>query len=341
MIVYLLYFILTLCANTGIHAIDQVDIIAPSSKGKELDLTTIKEYVEALDFNPHISEKIYSNDNPFYSNSDEFRANDLISALTGDSKIIWCIRGGEGASRLIPYLEKLPNDKKERIAQNKKILIGYSDITALHIHLQAKYDWQTLHGTMLEMIVNNSVSESSVEKLKELILNKRDSIRFDNLKTINNGIRLKDGRLESKIIGGNMTLVENSIGTVWQINAKGKILFLEDIRVYPYAIERSLDHLKQAHIFDGVHAVIFGDFVNCYNDNLVEVVKERFAKSVNFPVFTMKGVGHGHTNDPLPFNTHAIISVQDEKEGLFFMDVQNLANLIANASSTSYRRSIS
>ncbi|MDE5063927.1 LD-carboxypeptidase, partial [Wolbachia endosymbiont of Drosophila chauvacae] len=173
MIVYLLYFILTLCANTGIHAMDQVDIIAPSSKGKESDLTTIKEYVEALDFNPHISEKIYSNDNPFYSNSDEFRANDLVSALTGDSKIIWCIRGGEGASRLIPYLEKLPNDKKERIAQNKKILIGYSDITALHIHLQAKYDWQTLHGTMLEMIVNNSVSESSVEKLKELILNKR------------------------------------------------------------------------------------------------------------------------------------------------------------------------
>lgn len=86
---------------------------------------------------------------------------------------------------------------------------------------------------MLEMIVNNSVSESSVEKLKELILNKRNSIRFDNLKTINNGIRLKDGRLESKIIGGNMTLVENSIGTAWQINAKGKILFLEDIRVYP------------------------------------------------------------------------------------------------------------
>ena len=88
-------------------------------------------------------------------------------------KIIWCIRGGEGASRLIPYLEKLPNDKKERIAQNKnkKILIGYSDITALHIYLQVQYDWQTLHGTMLEMIVNNSVAESSVEKLKKLILN--------------------------------------------------------------------------------------------------------------------------------------------------------------------------
>lgn len=323
-IVYILYFILVLCINTGVCAVDQVDIIAPSSKGKGSDLTTIKEYVEALGFYPHVSEKIYSNDNPFYSNSDEFRASDLISALTDDSKIIWCIRGGTGASRLIPYLERLSNDKKERIAQNKKILIGYSDITALHIYLQVKYDWQTLHGTMLEMVVNNSVSENSVEKLKELILNKRSSIRFDNLKIINNGIKLKNGRLESKIVGGNMTLVENSIGTAWQVNAKGKILFLEDIRVYPYAIERSLDHLKQAHIFDGVQAVIFGNFTNSGNDNLIEIVKERFAKSVNFPVFTIQGIGHGYTNDPLPLNTYATVSIQDEKEGLFFMDVQNL-----------------
>ncbi|MDG7055271.1 MAG: LD-carboxypeptidase [Wolbachia endosymbiont of Menacanthus eurysternus] len=321
-IIYILYFILVLCINTSVCAVDQVDIIAPSSKGKESDLTTIKEYVEALGFYPHVSEKIYSNDNPFYSNSDGFRANDLISALIGDSKIIWCIRGGTGASRLIPYLEKLSNDKKERIAQ--KVLIGYSDITALHIYLQAKYDWQTLHGTMLEMIVNNSVSESSVEKLKELILNKRDSIRFDNLKIIDNGIKLKNGRLESKIVGGNMTLVENSIGTAWQVNAKGKILFLEDIRVYPYAMERSLDHLKQAHIFDGVQAVIFGNFTNSGNDNLIEIVKERFAKSVNFPVFTIQGIGHGYTNNPLPLNTHTTIGIQDEKEGLFFMDVQNL-----------------
>ncbi|QKX03354.1 LD-carboxypeptidase [Wolbachia endosymbiont of Litomosoides sigmodontis] len=317
----------TLCASTDTYAVNQVNIIAPSSKGKEPDLTTIKEYVEALGFNSHISEKIYSNNDPFYSNSDEFRASDLVSALIdNDNKIIWCIRGGTGSSRLIPYLERLSNDKKARIAQNKnkKILIGYSDITALHIYLQVKYDWQTLHGTTLEMMVNNFVSESSVEKLKRLILNQQSSIRFNNLKIINDDIKLKNGRLESKIIGGNMILVENSIGTTWQINAKGKILFLEDVRVYPYAIERSLDHLKQAHVFDEVHAVIFGDFINSGNDNLVEVVKERFAKSVNFPVFTVQGIGHGYVNDPLPLNTYATVGVQDEKEGLFFIDVQNV-----------------
>ena len=73
---FILYFLCLLLTNPA----NQVDIIAPSSKRKESDLPTIREYVKTLDFNPHISEKIYSNDNPFYSNSDEFRANDLVSA---------------------------------------------------------------------------------------------------------------------------------------------------------------------------------------------------------------------------------------------------------------------
>lgn len=322
----LLCFTFILCFTQYIHAVEKVDIIAPSCKGKESELIDIKSYVESLDFSAHVSDKIYSNDNPFYSNSDEFRANDLVDALTDDSKIIWCIKGGKGASRLIPYLERLSNDKKEKIARNKnkKILIGYSDITALHIYLQTKYDWQTLHGTMLEMIVSDSIAESSVQKLKELIISRQNSIKFDNLKMINNRAILENGRLESKIVGGNMTLVENSIGTTWQINAKDRILFLEDVRVYPYAIERSLDHLRQANVFEGVHAVIFGDFIKSGDDNLVEIVKERFAKSVDFPVFTIQEIGHGHANDPLPLNTTAIIGVQDEKEGLFFMDVKNI-----------------
>ncbi len=135
-------------------------------------------------------------------------------------------------------------------------------------------------------------------------------------------LAMQQSPLGSSIVGGNMTLVENSIGTVWQINTKGKILFLEDTRVYPYAIERSLDHLKQAHILDKVQAVIFGDFINSGNDDLVEIVKTRFAKSVNVPVFTIQGIGHGPINDPLPLNTRTIIGVQDKEEGSFFMDVQ-------------------
>ena len=306
-----------------ICAMNKVDVIAPSCKGTNSNLTTIEEYVKSLGLNVYIDKKIYSSDDLFYSNSDEFRANHLTESLINDSKIIWCIKGGKGAARLIPYLEKLSDEQKEKIARNKnkKILIGYSDITALHLYLQTKYDWQTIHGTMLEIIANELVSKDSIEKLQALILGKQNFIRFDNLKILN---KLENGSLKSTITGGNMTLIENSIGTAWQVNAKDKILFLEDIKVAPYSIERSLDHLKQANVFNEVHAVIFGDFINSGNDDLVEVVKKRFAESVDFPVFTMQGVGHGYINDPLPLNTHAAINIQDKKKGLFFMNVQNV-----------------
>lgn len=322
-------FLCFLPFNIVVYAIDKVDVIAPSSKGKESDLIIIKKYLETLGMNVYISEKIYSDNNPFYSNSDELRASDLINALIDDSKIIWCIKGGKGASRLIPHLEKLPKKQKEQIAKNrnKKIFIGYSDITALHIYLQKHYDWQTIHGTMLTMIVNNVVSQSSISNLKKLIFAQKNYIRFDNLKIISNKAKFKNSKLESKIIGGNMTIVENSVGTNWQINAKDKILFLEDIHVQPYSIERSLDHLKQANIFDGVHAVIFGDFIHSGDENLVQVIKKRFAESVDFPVFTMNGIGHGYINEPLPLNTKTTINIKNEKEGLFFMKVQNIDSL--------------
>lgn len=298
-----------------------VDIIAPSCKGKQSDLVNITEYIKSLNLNISLSEAIYSGNNPFYSNSDKFRANDLIKAITSDSKIIWSIKGGKGASRLIPYLEQLPINQKEKIARNKKILIGYSDVTALHIYLHTKYNWQTIHGTMLNMIVNDLVSEGSVKKLEMLISNQLSSVTFNSLKLINKS-QIK--YLKSKVIGGNMTLIENSIGTSWQINTNNKIMFLEDVKVPPYALERSLDHLKQANIFEGVHAVIFGDFIDSGNDNLLEIVKKRFADSVDFPVFTMQGVGHGYVNDPLPLNTETTISAKSDKENLFFMNVKNV-----------------
>ncbi|OEY86878.1 LD-carboxypeptidase [Wolbachia pipientis] len=302
-----------------ISALDKVDIIAPSSKGKKQNLILIKKYIEKLNLKAHISEKIYSNNNLFYSNSDKFRADDLINALIDDSRIIWCIRGGKGASRLIPYLEKLPDSQKKKIAQNKKIFIGYSDNTVLHLYLQMKFDWQTIHGTTLEQIVNEKVDQGSVDKLTALILGTQHSIKLNNLKLINN--QLKSQSLKSKIIGGNMTLVENSIGTTWQVDAKSKILFLEDVGVYPYEMERSLDHMKQANILDKVDAVIFGDFTKSDNSALTEIVKKRFAQSVDFPVFTISGIGHGYVNDPLPLNCRTVIKVEKPEEGLFSMEI--------------------
>lgn len=115
-------------------------MIAPARKTPDSALPLIKTYVESLGLVADISENIYSDEDAFYANTDEFRANDLISAVLDEKvKIIWCVRGGTGSIRLVPYLEEKLPSKVEH-----KILIGYSDITVLHLYFEYKYGWQTI-----------------------------------------------------------------------------------------------------------------------------------------------------------------------------------------------------
>ncbi|KAG4078545.1 hypothetical protein HA402_009257 [Bradysia odoriphaga] len=159
---------------------DVVKVIAPARKSPDSALPLMKNYVESLGLVADISANIYSDEDAFYSNTDEFRANDLISAvLDDDVKIIWCVRGGTGSIRLIPYLEaKLP------AKVNHKILIGYSDITVLHLYFAYKYGWQTIQGPMLEAIATQSYSPTSdsVLTLEALIFEQQEKVCWNATK---------------------------------------------------------------------------------------------------------------------------------------------------------------
>lgn len=312
-ILSLVVLVLATCAN--VNAKDRnknvVNIIAPSCKGNKENLPSIREYIESLGMQANIEEDIYNYDsNLIYSNYDEFRARDLINALTDDSQIVWCIRGGKGATKLIPYLEKLSESQKRKIEQNrgKKILIGNGDTTTLHIYLNTKYDWYSLHAPTLESIVEERISSDSRDKLELLLSGYRDHIKFNDLRIVDSSIELKDGVLESKIVGGNIGLIRSSIGTDWQIDTKGKILFLEDFQLDAGMLERDLEHLRQAHLLDDVQALILGDVFAGKDINLEAAVKENFARSVNFPVFIIRGIGTRPTSAPLPLNTYAVIT---------------------------------
>lgn len=290
-------------------------IIAPSSKGPKSNLETFKTIVRDLGMTPHMSDSIYGDGDPFYANTDQLRADDLVDALTGGdgtAAVVWCALGGSGASRLIPYLERLPEDRKRRIRDNRgrKVLVGYSDVTALHAYLNVMYDWQTIHGTMLELIADRLVDQQSVDALAALLVGDgRQSarVRYDLRPVVADGHRPPAPSFRSRVLGGNLTLVENAVGTVCQLRAVGAIVFLEDNNCRPYALERSLDHLRQATVLDGAAAVVFGSFVGAEVSS-VELVFRRFAAAVPFPVFRLDGVGHSFVNNPLPLNTGAVVS---------------------------------
>ncbi|XP_021954514.1 putative carboxypeptidase RC0549 [Folsomia candida] len=302
---------------------DLVRIVASAGKGSAANLPVIKAYVESLGLVADISPDIYNPDEPFYSNTDDFRAADLISALTNDEcKAIWCIRGGSGCIRLIKYLEsQLPPTPP-----SPKVLIGYSDITVLHMYLHYKYNWPTMHGPMLESIANGFYDPAgeSVVALRSLLFNLTTLICEPVMTRLDTRGPLSP--VNTQVVGGNLTLVETSIGTSWEVNATGKFLFLEDTGEAAYSIERSLDHMKQAGVFDSAAAVVFGDFTDPDSESLMTLVLQRFAgdETVTCPVFRLTGIGHGRVNFPLPLNTDATITLVDPDAQTYRLCVNNL-----------------
>lgn len=295
-----------------------VHVIAPSSKGKQANVKTYREFVRnTVGMTAHITDSIFRDGaDPFYANTDQFRADDLVDALTDDSAVVWCALGGKGASRLIPYLEALPEDRKRKIQEAKKVLVGYSDITALHVYLQTVYGWQTIHGTMLELIADGMVDQRSVDALVALVTGRSARVEYE-LRLVDVGDRASPSQpLRSKVVGGNLTLVENTAGTAYQLRGAGNIVFLEDVNVRPYALERSLDHLKQTGMFEGTVAVVFGSFVSDADpSDLMGLVFCRFAAFVPFPVFRVDDIGHGFVNNPLPLNTNATVVCRAAGDG--------------------------
>ncbi|CAL8114076.1 unnamed protein product [Orchesella dallaii] len=289
--------------NFKVNPGDLVRAVAPAWKGAVENLALIKAYIESLGLVAQITDNIYDQNEPIYSNTDEFRANDLISAiLDNNCKVIWCIRGGAGCPRLFQYLdEALPVQPP-----SPKLLIGYSEITALHIYLKRKYNWQTIHGPMLEAIVDGTYDQSSesVVTLVDIMFNRLSTVCYPELTRLDPGPSL-DQSIKASILGGNLTLCQTSIGTTWEVNIDNSILILEDIWVDAFQLERKLDHMKQVGKFQNVRAVIFGDFIDTDSQELVRFVLQRFATdgAIKCPVFVLQGIGHAEVNIPVPLNT--------------------------------------
>lgn len=294
----------------NLKAQDIVDIIAPASfcPPPENSLPAVKDTLKEWGLVPRIAENIYGKD-LLCANTDEQRFLFLKEALLNtESKAVWCLRGGYGCTRLIPFLKNINPPK------HSKLFIGFSDITALHIFLQDQWGWATLHGPSARQVAIKDIHEDNIIEIKDFILGKQTSIEFNHLTPMNK-LAEQNRTVTSVITGGNLCLVQTSIGTSWQINAAHKILFLEEVNERGYRVDRMLEHLEQAGIFNDVSAIIFGDFIGgkeVDGTNFVEPVLKRFAEQANFPVLRCLDIGHGKTNRPLPFGIPAKLGLGTE-----------------------------
>ncbi|MBN9543047.1 MAG: LD-carboxypeptidase [Alphaproteobacteria bacterium] len=283
-----------------------IRIIAPAGKTTPEKLHETIGFLKNNGYNVSYKSDIYSDDVPYHANSDEYRAEDLIDALTDpDTDIIWCFRGGYGTARLYDYL-------KDVTIPNNKIVIGFSDITALHLMLSQEHGLKTMHGHVLNQYT--TVKDHEDFKLLEDILFSDKNEYSYKIQPLNDVAKHSDS-IQAEITGGNMCVITTSIGTEWQIQTYGKILLLEDVGEPGYKVDRMLNHLKQAHLLEDIEAVVFGNFSS--DDPYVSFALDRFAHSVDFPVYKCDNFGHSEWNFPFQYGTTAEIST----------DINGLSNI--------------
>ncbi|HCR85075.1 MAG TPA: hypothetical protein DIV86_00175 [Alphaproteobacteria bacterium] len=288
---------------------DVVEILAPAYGIKEKEVESIKEYIRSIGLVPRVPKDILKGD-LIASAPAESRFKQLKDALFAkDSKAIWCVKGGSGSPEIIPMLKKIKNKPKVQ-----KLFIAFSDITSIHFFLNQNWGWQTVHGPILWQIIRQRIDEESIKNIENIIFGREYKTEFE-LEEIGKNSKQKNINAKA-IIGGNLKLVQCSIGTIWEIKAKDKILLFEDINEKPYQVDRLMRHIIQANLCKGAKAIIFGDFEGGEIEMdmpLINKILERFANEIKIPVFRVSGIGHTARNYGIHFGSPTKIEFKNKK----------------------------
>lgn len=279
----------------------QIEVVAPAS-GKPAEIMRDLQNLPgmSLDFPAHC----FKTPTNFHSAPDKLRGQCLKEALLSKkSDIVWALRGGYGSPKLIEELAKL--EKPARA----KYFIGYSDITVLHIFLAQGWGWKTIHGSGIAEIIDNDKARENFVKIANIVTGKVDQAVISGLALMNKMVA-SDKEVKGTLTGGNLTMVVTTIGTPWQIKTNDKILFLEEVGIKPYQLDRTLYHLKHAGLLDNIKAIIFGEFGEP-KENLQ--ILQDFANQAQVPVFKTNRFGHSKYNDPIVYNSNGFISLQKDK----------------------------
>ena len=233
----------------------RVALVAPASAVPAEKLEPALEYVRSLKLEPVLYPScFFENRDGYLAATDIQRAKDLNDAFA-DSSIdgIWCIRGGYGGHRILPLLDA------DLIRNNPKWFGGYSDVTALHTFFNQVCGFETYHVTMPSTEPNPDAYTLCWLK-KALFGNLCGKLDApEGQKTT----MLVPGTATGPLCGGNLSLLAASLGTPWEIDTKGKILFLEDIGEKTYRVDSMLTQLRNAGKFRDCAGIILGAWTDC------------------------------------------------------------------------------
>ncbi|NSW45925.1 MAG: LD-carboxypeptidase [Bacteroidales bacterium] len=282
---------------------DKVAIVAPSGKIKKDDLEYGIQILQSWGLVVEIGQNVFGNDS-YFSASDEKRLSDFQEALDSDEyKAIFCARGGYGSVRIIEQINW------QHFIKKPKWIIGYSDITLLLNKIQS-FDIPCIHGPMPASF-SKYKDNKSLTYLHQLLFDGGYSFQLpiENIVFLNEPLN----PIEEIVTGGNLTLLQSSIGTSYALQTKNKFLFIEDVDEYPYKIDRMLYHLYHSGQLNSVYGIILGNFKLLPQENAYPFELTSILKSFNLP--TLKLIiqnfpaGHDSYNYPIVMGKSINLSI--------------------------------
>jgi muramoyltetrapeptide carboxypeptidase len=247
--------------------------------------------IQAWGYEPVLAPHLFERNNQF-AGTDEQRAEDLQTFLEDEKiKAILCVRGGYGTIRtLAPLLGK-------KFLQ-PKWLIGFSDVTVLHTYFGQHLNWQSVHGPMAFSFKPNAEVQQAVEALHALLQGHPPMLEA-GAHPFNT-----TGKATAELVGGNLSVLYSTMGTPFEMDTRGKILFLEDLDEYLYHIDRMLMNLKLAGKLTHLKGLVIGGMTDM-NDNATpfgkqaeEIIREHTSE-LNIPIGYNFPCGHMDKNMPL------------------------------------------
>ena len=274
---------------------DTVALVSPSSATSDpFDLQLAREAMQALGFKVRMGAHLAAR-RGHLAGSDTERAADLNAMFAdGEVKAIICARGGSGAARLLPLLDY------DAIRANPKVLLGYSDITALHSAIQAKTGLVTFHGP----IGSGSWNRFNVDQFQRLFFD-HELMHYRNrvdagdelVQRKNRTVAITGGKARGELVGGNLTVLTALAGSPYLPDFTGKILFLEDVAEAPYRIDRMFSTLKLMGALDRIAGLVFGECTDCdpgdgYGSLTLSQIFEDHIQPLKIPAYRGAMVGH-------------------------------------------------
>ncbi len=286
---------------------DLVALTCPAGYLEAEKATTCISTLRTWGYEVLVGKTMQSSSRNYFSGTDEERRDELQAMLDDkDIKAIFFGRGGYGVSRIIDQLDF------KAFKKDPKWLIGFSDITVLHAHLYRSFKIPSIHAQMAAAYNDGGDQTPSILSLHKMLSGKK--LKFDVAGHDQN----KPGKSEGMLIGGNLSLFANIIGTASEPDTKDCILFLEDIGEYLYSVDRLLVQLKRSGKLNNLAGLVFGGFTDMkdtprpFGKNIEQILLE-IVEEYDYPVCYHFPVSHTAENLPLKVGAKYSLAVTKKK----------------------------